>query len=234
MERKEILCYGDSNTWGVIPRWQDSDIPSSRYDENTRWTKVAGKLLGEDYHLIEEGLGGRTTIYDVPGEPWKNGKTYLKPCLMTHRQLDLVVLMLGSNDLHLPGKMDEEHLGDGIRELIELIQDTPKCGRGFTAPGILVMAPAEIRPSAPNGRVSVYPRFYGDWGRKLSLDFPKVYEKIAGEYGCYFLNAAMYAEPGPGDGIHFTPESHVRLGRAVAEKIREIFGEATGICPYCS
>ncbi len=223
MQKKEILCYGDSNTWGTIPRWKDSTTPSSRYDENTRWTRVAAAHLGEEYHVIEEGLGGRTTIYDNPKASWKNGKRLLLPCLMTHRQLDLVVLMLGTNDLHQPFKMEEEHLGDGIRELIEIIQGTPKCGVGFVAPKILVMAPTEVRPSDPNGRTNIYRQFYGDWGRHLSLMFPEVYGKIAQEYGCYFLNAALYAEPGPGDGVHFTPESHVRLGAAVAEKIKEIF-----------
>jgi lysophospholipase L1-like esterase len=134
-----------------------------------------------------------------------------------------VILMLGTNDLHLPFRMEKEHLGDGIRELIEVIQSIPNCGQGFVAPKILVMAPAEIRPSAPEGRVSVYPKFYGDWGRELSLAFPEVYEKVAEEKGCYFLNAGLYAEPGGGDGVHFTPESHVRLGKAVAEKVKEIF-----------
>ena len=68
---KTILCYGDSNTWRTIPRWQDSPIPSDRYDEDTRWTQRLAKALGAEYRIIEEGLGGRTTIYDVIGEPEK-------------------------------------------------------------------------------------------------------------------------------------------------------------------
>lgn len=62
-EKKQILCYGDSNTFGTIGRWAASDEPSERFDENTRWTCVLQKELGDHYHVIEEGLGGRTTIY---------------------------------------------------------------------------------------------------------------------------------------------------------------------------
>ena len=72
--RREILCYGDSNTWGSIPRWKDLGVPSERYDRDTRWTGRAAKLLGPDYHIIEEGLGGRTTIYDLPEKAYLNGK----------------------------------------------------------------------------------------------------------------------------------------------------------------
>ncbi len=223
MIKKKILCYGDSNTWGTIPRWFNSDIPSDRYDENTRWTRVLQKALGDAYEVIEEGLGGRTTIYSPVKDPWKNGKDYLVPCLMSHRQLDLVVIMLGTNDLHQGFRMEEADLGKGIRELVELTQEQTKAGRGYEAPKILIMAPVEVWPSDPAGRVTVYDGFFREWGTYLSKQFPKVYKEIADEFGCYFLNAAEYACPSPGDGVHLTPDSHIALGKAVAEKIREIF-----------
>lgn len=222
MEPKEILCYGDSNTWGCVPRWAESELPSERYDARTRWPRVAAELLGPDYHVIEEGLGGRTTIYDRPEEPGRNGETYLLPCLLSHRPLDLVILMLGTNDLHRGIQPDRAHLGDGIRRLISLVQSTPKCGRDNRPPKILVLAPVPIRPSDPAGRVLVYDKFLGDRGRDLSLAFPQVYRQAAEDTGCRFLNAADYAQASPADGVHFTPESHLRLGRAVAQAIRPI------------
>lgn len=224
MMKKTVLCYGDSNTWGTIPRWFDSDLPSERYDENTRWTRILQKELGDEYEVIEEGLGGRTTIFSPAAAPWKNGKDYLVPCLMSHRQLDLVVIMLGTNDLHQGFRMEEKDLGNGIRELIELTQAQAKAGRGFEAPKILIIAPVEVWEPDPKGRVKVYDGFYREWGTYLSKQYPKVYREIADEYGCYFLNAAEYAHPGLGDGIHLTAESHVSLGKAVAEKISAIFG----------
>ena len=90
---KTILCYGDSNTYGLKP---DS---SQRYPRDVRWTGILQKKLGEDYYVIEEGLSGRTTLWDDPIEEHKNGKTYLLPCLESHSPINLVVLMLGTNDL---------------------------------------------------------------------------------------------------------------------------------------
>ena len=90
---KRILCYGDSNTWGYDPATQE------RFDRATRWTGVLRTTLGDGYEILEEGLNGRTTVWDDPIEGYKNGHTYLVPCLETHRPVDLVVLMLGTNDL---------------------------------------------------------------------------------------------------------------------------------------
>lgn len=225
MARREILCYGDSNTWGCIPRWEESELPSERYDEHTRWPCAAAELLGPGYHVVEEGLGGRTTIYDRPDRPETNGAPYLLPCLLSHRPLDLVIIMLGTNDLHRGVLPEPAHLGRGIRTLIDIVRSTPKCGRGNRPPELLILAPIPIRPSAPEGRVLVYGKFGGEIGRDLSLAFPETYRKIAEETGCRYLNAGDYARAGDGDGIHFTEESHLRLGRAVAEQVREIFEE---------
>jgi lysophospholipase L1-like esterase len=177
--------------------------------------------LGENFRIVEEGLGGRSTIYTREGEEWKSGEMYLKPCLHSHRPLDLVIIMLGTNDLQINKSITEEDLPVGISRLVDIIQETPNVGRDQIVPKILIVAPIEIRPSAPEGRVLVYDKFRREIGRELSLKFPEVYEKVAREKGCYFLNAALYAQPGPADGVHFTPESQIRLGHALAEYIKK-------------
>lgn len=225
---KNILCYGDSNTWGTIPRWEESAIPSERYDKDTRWTAVLAADLGAGYHVIEEGLGGRTTVYAPPQAPWKCGADYLVPCLFSHRPLDLVILMLGTNDLQKVHQPPLEKLGDGITRLIELIQTHPNCGRNQQPPQILVVAPTFIKPSAPNGRILVYPKFNGETGRALSLAFPEVYGRVAREKGCLFLDAAQFAEPSDGDGVHLTAESHIRLGHGIAALLKENFFRKEG------
>lgn len=218
-DKIQILCYGDSNTWGCIGRWEASILPSERYDTDHRWPDVMQAQLGDDFHVISEGLGGRSTIYPRAGEEWKNGEPYLLPCLHSHRPLDLVIIMLGTNDLQMKKDITEEELPVGISRLIDIIQQTPNCGRNVQAPKILVLPPIEIRKAAPEGRTSVYDLFRGDIGRELSLKMPAVYAQVAREKGCYYLNTADYAVPGPADGVHFDAESHVRLGRAVAEYI---------------
>ena len=220
-----ILCYGDSNTWGTIGRWSESAGPSECFDAEHRWVDVMQKDLGRNYQVIREGLGGRGTIYARDCEAWKCGETYLKPCLHSHRPLDLVIIMLGTNDLQINKTITEEDLPVGISRLVDIVQENPKVGRGNVPPKVLIIAPAEIRPSDPNGRVLVYDKFRREIGRELSLMFPQVYEKVAKEKGCYFLNAQLYAEPCPADGVHLTPESHVRLGHVLAQYIRE------NICP---
>lgn len=227
MDAKRILCYGDSNTWGTIGRWtEDTTTPSECFDAAHRWVEVMGSDLGDGFHVFREGLGGRGTIYAREGEEWKCGETYLKPCLHTHRPLDLIIIMLGTNDLQINKSITEEDLPAGISRLVDIVQENPKVGTGNIPPKILIMAPIEIRPSDPKGRVLVYDKFRREIGRELSLKFPEVYEKVAQEKGCYFFNAADYAEPCPADGVHFTPESHVRLGHALADYVREyIFPE---------
>ena len=91
---KHILCYGDSNTHGYIPG-------GGRYDDDTRYTGILAKLLGSDYRIIEEGLNSRTSSFDDPFEPYKNGMDCLVPCLDSHKPLDLTILMLGSNDMKI-------------------------------------------------------------------------------------------------------------------------------------
>lgn len=222
--KKEILCYGDSNTWGCVPRWKDLGVPSDRYDPDTRWTGRLAALLGEDYHIIEEGLGGRTSIYDFPGEPWRNGLPYFQPCLLSHRPLDLVVIMLGTNDLHACLHPTEEHLGDGIRTLVDVVRATPKCGRGNTPPPVLVIAPSHIKEAL--GRREVYPKLGGAAGEALSHQFAGVYRRAAEELGCRFLDAALYAQPSDADGLHWMPESHRRMADALAAFIPTVFEEA--------
>lgn len=221
--KKEILCYGDSNTWGCIPRWKDLGVPSERYDQDTRWTGRLSALLGDGYHIIEEGLGGRTSIYDFPGESWRNGLPYFQPCLLSHRPLDLVVIMLGTNDLHACLHPSAQRLGDGIRTLVDVVRATPKCGRDNTPPPILVIAPAHIKEA--QGRKEVYPKLGGEKGEALSRQFATVYRQAAEDLGCHFLDAARYAQPSDADGLHWMPESHRLLADALAQAIPAIFAE---------
>ena len=219
-----VLCYGDSNTWGTIGLWEESKIPTSRFDRAHRWTGVLQAELGKEFEVIEEGLGGRSTIYEKPGEEWKNGETYLVPCLHSHRPVDLVVMMLGTNDLQIHKTITEEELPVGISRLVDLIQAYPKAGPNGSVPQILLLSPLEVRPSAPEGRTAVYQKFRCEIGRNLSLKMPQVYQRIAKEKGCYFLNTQEFAVPGLADGVHMDAKSHISLGKAVADFIRrEIF-----------
>ena len=93
---RRILCYGDSNTWGHHPM---PDGTVTRYEDDVRWTGVLQECLKGEFRVIEEGLCGRTVMFDDPVAPDRNGRTFLNCCLQSHQPLDLVVLMLGTNDI---------------------------------------------------------------------------------------------------------------------------------------
>lgn len=223
MDTYEIMCYGDSNTWGTVAK-QHKDDPHLRYGRDIRWPAVLQKLLGNGYSVQEEGLGGRTTIYTAnPEMPFKNGMHMLEGCIKTHCPLDLIILMLGTNDLHQPKPLPEDRLCTGIITLIELVQSHPEYGpEEKRVPDILLISPPFITRSAPDARTEVYAQFFGEYGERLSHRFPEEYRKAAEKYHCWFLNSQEYTHPDARDGVHLDAESHLRLAAAVCEKVLEI------------
>ena len=219
----EIICYGDSNTWGTVSRYSLSD-PHRRFGRDERWPCLLQAALGDGYAVHEEGLGGRTTIYTAdPAVPYKNGMYMLEGCLKSQYPLDLVILMLGTNDLHLPEPLPEKDLGKGITALVEFIQAHPEFGpEEQRAPEILLIAPPFVTRSTPNGRTEVYPSFHGEYGEWLSRRFPEVYRQVAETHGCHFLDAQPLTVPDGGDGVHLNAESHRRLAAAVYDDVLRI------------
>jgi len=208
---REILCYGDSNTWGYNPVTQD------RYDRNERWTGVLQDALGSEYHVIEEGLNGRTTVWDDPIEGYKNGKTQLTPCLETHKPLDLVIIMLGTNDLKKRFSASAYDIARGAGVLVDIVNKSG-CGRMGKPPKALLIAPA------PLGKLTDFAETF-EGGAEKSKKLPQHYKSIAQEYGCRFFDASTTIRSSDVDGVHLGKEAHRNLGEAVAEIVREIFAE---------
>lgn len=68
---KEILCFGDSNTHGYMPGI------GTRYPADTRWSGRLGTLLGDGYHVVEEGMDGRTTAFEDEIQPYRSALGYI-------------------------------------------------------------------------------------------------------------------------------------------------------------
>ncbi|MCR5291299.1 MAG: acylhydrolase, partial [Eubacterium sp.] len=132
-----VLCFGDSNTYGYNPS------NGFRYPENVRWTGRLRKLLGSDYVVVEEGCNGRTTVFDDPVEGWKNGRGYLKPCLNSHKPVDIVIMMLGSNDMKETFHASPEDIARGAETLVRDIIDFTGEKQGFV-PKIILVSPPHI------------------------------------------------------------------------------------------
>src|SRR3989344_4846020 len=141
LKAKKILCYGDSNTWGAKPI-----TFSQRYPVDTRWTGLLQKMLGENYWVIEEGLNGRTTSIDDTKREGRNGKTYLRPCLESHNPLDIVIIMLGTNDFKTRFNHTVAQAAQGVGELVKIVKQFSRNERG-EEPKITVVSPIPIDES---------------------------------------------------------------------------------------
>lgn len=205
---KNILCFGDSNTWGANP------TRGPRFDRNTRWPCILQKELGEGYHVIEEGLGGRTTAFDDPLEGSKNGLTHLEPALQSHKPLDQLIIMLGTNDLKNRFGASAMDVSWGIRRLIQCARNQPDVFKGGV-PNILIICPP---PFADMSQIELRDVFIG--GEEKSHQLAAEYQKICEEADVPFFNAGDVIQSSPTDGIHLDAFEHLKLGRAVAQHIK--------------
>ena len=207
---KTILCYGDSNTYGYVPE------TGLRYPKDVRWPGRLQSLLGAAYEVVEEGCNGRTTIYDDPVDGWKNGLPYLRPCLNTHKPVDLVIMMLGSNDLKTTFGLRAEQIAAGAGALVDVIKEFTAEKQGFV-PKIILVSPPEIGED-----IKTSP-FYGRFDEAAiaeSRRFPACYERIAKEKGCIFFDAAAHIYPSKTDSLHLTPEAHSVLAEELAALVK--------------
>ena len=138
---KNILCYGDSNTWGCIPL--EGAEPARRFPPDTRWPGVLRRELGEGHWIVEEGLNARTTVWDDPLEPHRNGRKLLLPTLLTHQPLDLVIIMLGTNDLKHRINASAAEIAEGAGMLADIVAGSG-CGPDGRAPQTLLVCPPPI------------------------------------------------------------------------------------------
>lgn len=211
---KRILCFGDSNTWGAIPN------EGGRCPAHVRWTGVLQSLLGNEWIVIEEGLNGRTSVWEDYVEGKMSGLDYLVPCLDSQAPLDLVVLMLGTNDTKTRFGCNAAMIAFGMQRLINAVRNMNNAL--LPHPPVLLISPILISDHYKSAAL------YGILGEgcvEKSLEFSKEYSLIAKQEGCYFLDAATVANPSPIDGLHMEPESHSALAHAVYKEICKIFSE---------
>ncbi len=211
-----ILCYGDSNTYGYDPR------TGLRYPEDVRWTGLLQQMLRGEYRLIEEGCNGRTTAFTPRDEEWKDGRSYLKACLNSHKPLDLVILMLGSNDLKREFQASPEDIARGIREMLDTIRTFMPEKQGY-CPDVLLIAPPRVEPGITQSAFS--DRFDVD-AVSRSEALASLYKEEAarfakaGQARALFLNAAEHITASPVDSLHLDPSAHQTLAAEIHKSIQ--------------
>ena len=199
---KNILCFGDSNTYGLIPG------TNMRYPFGVRWTSILSRELGfEDYHIAEEGLCGRTTIFDDPLREGRCGVKLLPAILETHAPLDYTIIMLGTNDCKTIYNSSAEIIGKGIERLIRQVKT-------YSAKSeILIISPIHL-----GQEIWKYDKEFSDRSIEISKGLSSVYREISIKEKVHFLDAAEFAGPGDADREHLDENGHKALANEVLKK----------------
>jgi len=217
-EPRTVLCFGDSLTWGYDPNTRDDRL---RYPFAERWTRRLQAELGNAYYVIDEGLNGRTTVFDDPVVGHVNGLAQLPVALNTHMPLDLVVILLGTNDAKTFFGVNGDVIARCLGRLLEVVTKSAS-GPDGKPPQMLVVVPPVM------GDVSgtiLAPLFGSAHSREALERLRQTYPPIAAAFGAHLLDINEVVGPGTIDGIHFDPGSLQPVAAALAAKIRAVLGD---------
>lgn len=202
---KNILCFGDSNTYGYVPG------EGTRYPDGVRWTSVLADKLGLDYKIFEAGCNNRACFVNhVDGEKFI-GRKFIHKYLPYN--IDVIVSALGSNDVQKVYKQSVEDLEAGFEEYIEYLKST------FNKSKIIVLIPPVITSSVLNTRFS---SLFDSRSVEMSKHLPEIWEKVAYNRGCYYLNLNSVVTVSEKDGLHYDLNSHIMIGYELAKFIETL------------
>lgn len=210
---KTILAFGDSLTWGYIAGTRD------RHAFDVRWPNALAAGLGGKARVIEEGHNGRTTVFDDPTTfDDRNGARALPVALASHQPLDLVIIMLGTNDLKFANRCRAFDASMGMTRLTEIVQTFSFIPQ-FTRPEVLIMSPPQLVPTTDEW-------FNELWGHAIAESklFARHYARVADEMGVHFFDAGSVAKADPTDGGHLDAANTKAIGTALVPVVKEILG----------
>ena len=213
MAEKVILCFGDSNTHGTMPMAAFGD--RGRFDRNTRWPGAMAKALGPGYHVIEEGHPGRTTVHCDPYDgDHKNGAMVLPAVLESHAPIDLLLIMLGTNDLKSMFSVGPQDIALSLERLVRIAR-AAECGPSGATPEIVLIIPADVVETG------IFAEMFAG-GAAKSGRLAKEIGAAAERLGARSFDANSVISVDAQEGIHFDGESHRQLGRAMAVLVSKI------------
>lgn len=213
--RKRIVCFGDSNTWGYDAK------ANERFAEHIRWPCLLGELLGDGYQVIEEGLSGRTSVSEDPLFEGLCGYSYIHACLMSHSPIELVIIMLGTNDTKERFNLTSFNIAQGIARLAKKAKDTA-AGEQGNGPRVLVVSPPPIREGYY--KTNIGPAMGRGCDQK-SLEFPKYLEDLLNIQGIEHLNTRGNVQMNDIDFMHLDEIGHKQLSTLIFNKIKNTLKE---------
>lgn len=215
--KKHIVCLGDSNTHGYCADPQDCADGTDRFNEEERWTRLLERMLGPEYLVLEEGLSGRTTVFADPLHEGMAALDAIYPVLMSHEPVDLLIIMLGTNDTKERFGANAACIALGMERLIEKARSVP-CWGGH-APSILIVSPPHIGEGAVHSEVCV------TMGRdcvEKSRQLARWMKPVAMKQGCAWLDAEGIAPFNQVDYMHLTKKGHRNLAEKLSEMVLDI------------
>lgn len=205
---KKVLCYGDSNTWGCSP------ADGSRFGEDVRWPMVMASCLGSGFEIIEDAMCGRTVL-DLNSDPELNGIAWIQSKIESYIPLFAVIICLGTNDVFDPGEIPLPRIRGGLDRIISTIRES-HIKHNIQSPHIILLTP--VMPTAQPEEMNFY-RLQINKAAALIAE----YTILARETGSLCLDISGIITASDKDGSHLERESHIKLGRTVAEYIKSEF-----------
>jgi lysophospholipase L1-like esterase len=206
---KTVMCFGDSITWGQDP------MTRNRLPYEQRWPGILQLALAARVRVIEEALCDRTTVLDSPYVEDRNGKAMLGPLLESHAPVDLLIIMLGTNDLQRHFGRSAGDVALGVATLVDLAHRSG-CGPARNAPQVMVIAPQRFGALPPMERLY----FAGKVDEAEAL--AEALRTVAETEGCHFLDASSVVRASAVDGVHLDVDSHRKLAEAVRRRVETI------------
>jgi len=213
IKMKNILCFGDSNTWGYTP------ITGERYERSSRWPGALQNFLGNLFHIKEEGLSGRTIANNIKGRAPRSGKEILPVLLETHQPLDLVIVSLGTNDLMHDFGHSAKCIAQNMKELCLLINTSDFNAQHKPKIKIMIISPPHLA-ALPEEDQQLFQH-----GFEKSQQLAIHYQQIAQELNIDFLDAQEIIQTTDLDGIHWTAEQQNRLAEALSFKVKVLLSD---------
>ena len=206
---KTVLCFGDSNTWGYEP------LVARRYPADVRWTGVLQNSLGDGFRVIEEGLNGRTNVTNEEERPIRSGLDVLSVLLESHRPLDLVVIMLGTNDLKHDFDLSAEQIADGARQVCRCVIDCEYLVAN--PPQILLISPTHVELVTAEEQDLLIGAI------EKSRELAEHYQAVAEDLGIHFLDASKIVVKTDQDGVHWDADQHHDFAESLLGTIQKMF-----------
>lgn len=203
-----IVCFGDSNTWGLNPG-------IGRYDKDTRWTGILRNRYDGRYMIVEEGLNGRTANERDEDEPYLNGRDYAPACLLSHRPIDILIVMLGTNDVKVRYKKTADMIADSVYSLVSYMEDVLRMHQPENF-SIIVVSPKAIDERAVNDGTFDYDSV------KKSGSLGMLLEKKVKDKNWIYIDANTEEIKLSYDGVHLSKEGHAGLADIIEKNINHI------------